>query len=69
MGLTSDKLTEYVNQDTAGIIGTDILSKFYLRIDVPGREVSFSEDPIEMTGDTLALDQVMGIPIIEVDIG
>lgn len=68
MGLNATQLSGYVGHSTAGIIGADVLNEFYLLIDVQGEHVSFSIDEVELPGDGLQMEEMMGVPIIHANI-
>jgi hypothetical protein len=68
MGLTGNKISEYVDRHTVGIIGTDILNQFNVLFDLPNQQASFSTDAIDLVGNTLDLDEFMGVPIFMVEI-
>lgn len=65
LGLTAQKLSAYVERETDGILGADILNQFDLLIDVPQSRVAFSSAPLECVGEALPLDFCMGVPILE----
>ena len=68
MGLTAEKLSTYVGRATHGILGGDILNQFDMLIDVPQSRVSFSKTPLECAGEELALEEFMGVPILQATI-
>ncbi len=69
MGLNAVKLSEFVGHSTAGIIGADILKKFNILIDMKDEQATFAIDEIVLTGNTLEIDEYMGIPIVLAKIG
>ena len=68
-GLTASILSGHVDHATVGLIGADILNTFSILFDVANEKVAFSLDEIELDGDVLAVNEVMGIPIITANIG
>ena len=64
VGLTASQLSEFVGHATTGIIGTDILNKFNIIIDVKNEKVSFANDTVTLEGSSLEMAEYMGIPII-----
>ena len=68
MGLNATQLSGYVGHSTAGIIGADVLNEFYLLIDIQGEQVSFSTNEVELSGERVKLEEVMGVPIIHANI-
>ncbi len=69
MGLDAEKLSEFVHNSTAGIIGADILANFDILFDLQSEIVTFSEEELLLDGDVLSLSNFMGIPIIMSTIG
>ena len=69
MGLNAAQLSEFVGHSTAGIIGADILKKFNILIDMKDEQATFAIDEIVLTGNTLEIDEYMGIPIVLAKIG
>ncbi len=68
-GLTASTLSGHVDHPTVGLIGADILNTFSILFDVANKKISFSLDKIELDGDTLEINEVMGIPIVTALIG
>jgi hypothetical protein len=68
MGLTAERLSEYVRVPCAGLLGTDVLGQFDLIIDGLGNTVRVSRDTLTHAGSPVELDSFMGIPIVEVRI-
>ena len=64
MGLTAEKLSTFVGRETHGILGGDILNQFDMLIDVPQSRICFSTTPLECGGEELALEEFMGVPIL-----
>jgi len=64
MGLTAEKLSTFVGRETYGILGGDILNQFDMLIDVPQSRICFSTIPLECGGEELALEEFMGVPIL-----
>ena len=67
-GLTATKLSEHLDHQTIGLIGTDILNTFNILFDVAGEKISFSLENINLNGEVLPITQVMGIPIVTAQI-
>ena len=63
-GLTATKLSEHLDHQTIGLIGTDILNTFNILFDVAGKKISFTLEKIKLNGEELPITQVMGIPIV-----
>lgn len=68
MGLSPESLSEMVGRPTIGLLGMDILSRYDMLIDMPARELVLSTDPLELQGEALSLDEVLGVPIIELQV-
>lgn len=68
MGLDSKTLSEHLGCKALGIIGADILNLFDIVFDIPNNLVEFGNGKSDEHGACLALDEFMGIPIIEVEI-
>ena len=68
-GLTASLLSGHVDHNTVGLIGADILNTFSILFDVANKKISFSLDKVELDGDTLEINEVMGIPIVTALIG
>lgn len=69
-GLTAAWLSARLGQPVAGLLGTDILHQFDTLLDVPAGRITFSSEPLlGLTGDCVAIDSLMGVPILTVMIG
>ena len=64
MGLTADRLSEFVGRDVDGLLGTDILNEFDLVIDIPQSRVRFSTATLDCQGDRVPLSFVMKVPTL-----
>jgi len=64
MGMTADQLSSYVSRETDGLIGTDILNRFDILLDVPNSRACFSTATLTCEGERLPLDFVMNVPIL-----
>ena len=69
MGMDAEKLSGFANHPTCGLIGSDVINRFDVRIDVDSGEMILSLDDLSVEGAVIPLDQFMGIPLIEVEIG
>ena len=69
MGMDAEKLSGFANHPTCGLIGSDIINRFDVRIDVDTGEMILSLDELSVDGAVIPLDQFMGIPLMEVEIG
>lgn len=68
MGLTAAALSNMLGTKVTTLLGTDILSRFYVLFDYAGNAVTFSTEEIPFEGDTVPLRNVMGVPILEIEI-
>jgi hypothetical protein len=68
MGLSTEKLSEYLNIECHGLLGADILSNFDLVFGISKRTLSVSSEELPLEGQCLPLTDFMGIPIITVQI-
>jgi len=64
LGLSAGTLSGYVGLETAGLLGTDILNHFDILFDEKGHQLSISRGELEGVGESLVLDEFMGIPIL-----
>ncbi len=65
-GLNALALSELVGEPLAGLIGTDVLGKLDLQIDVGAESLTASQQPIEMDGMSVDLEEFMGVSIVRV---
>ena len=69
MGLTTDKLSEYIGTHVDILMGCDIISKYDICIDPKEEKLTFGEHLInEEYNVVLPLTDFMGIPIVQVNI-
>ena len=64
LNLNPTILSQYVEHKVAGLLGTDVLNEFYIIFDIKNQKISFSIDKIDLDGEILDIDEVMGIPIV-----
>ncbi len=69
LGLDAAKLSGFVGLDCAGLIGGDILNAFDLLFDLPSGAIEISEAELAHPGAPVPLQDFMGVPIVEVNIG
>ena len=67
MGLTLDGLSQYIDIECEGLLGMDTLGRLDIVFDVPGGTAEFSPDRIELDGQAVPVEKIMGIPVVEVD--
>lgn len=64
LDLNSTTLSEYVKYETVGLLGTDILNEFNIIFNIKNQQINFSTDKIDLDGEIITLDDVMGIPVV-----
>lgn len=64
MGLSPEKLSEYIDVKIAGLVGGDVLSKYDHLFDCPNREWIVSEGDTKITGQAIPVKMIMGIPVV-----
>jgi hypothetical protein len=68
MGLDAATLSEMVGAHCAGLLGADVLGRFDHIIGVPGGRLISASNELEHAGQSVALDDFMGIPVCDVAI-
>jgi hypothetical protein len=69
MGVSPESLSRNVGTSIDTLVGADILNQYDIFIDPTTQTLDVSENELPLTGQALELDDVMGIPIIEVMVG
>ena len=64
MGVTTDKLSQWMNTEVDGLLGTDVLSRFVLALDWWRGTVAFTPRGSDLVGDDLPVEQMMGTPVL-----
>lgn len=64
LNLNSTTLSQYVQHEVAGLLGTDILNAFNIIFDIKNQRIKFNIDKIDLDGKTLDVDNVMGVPVV-----
>ncbi len=64
MGLNAQTLSELVGVDCQGLLGADVLGAFDQLIDLPGGNLTLSTGELSHSGESLKLEEFMGIPIV-----
>lgn len=59
-----DTVVSLSGLDVDGIIGLDLLSKYYVLIDYKNKKISFSSRSFQMPGKKLTMDKVLGMSAI-----
>ena len=68
MSLNAATLSEFVDHDTVGIIGMDVIKGFDILFDIPNSEIIFSPGFLNLSARNIEIDQFMDIPIVTVSI-
>jgi hypothetical protein len=68
MGIDGPALSALATLDVRGLIGGDILNELDLVLDCPGRTLQASHAQLALEGDSLALDEFMGVPLVQAQI-
>ena len=69
MGMDAAQLSELAGHPTCGLLGGDVINQFDVRVDIDGGEIHFSKEELFLEGTTISLDQFMGIPLLDAEIG
>lgn len=69
MGISPESLSKSIGTPINALVGADILNQYDILIDPTIHTLNISEDELPLTGQSLELDNLMGIPIIEIMIG
>jgi len=67
-GLTSKKLSQYIEHDCTGLLGVDILNNFDIVFDVMNKTITWDRNDIDVDGICMPISDFMGIPIVDVHI-
>jgi hypothetical protein len=65
MGITTDKLSQWMNTQIDGLLGSDVLSKFVVMLDWWRSTITFSPQGSSLPGDDLPVEQLMGTPVLK----
>jgi hypothetical protein len=68
LGLTAATLSGFVGVQCAGLLGADVVGRFDIIFDVPNNTVSFSTEELSFYGQSVALSEFMGVPILTAQI-
>lgn len=66
LGLNTESLSNFTEVECFGLIGADILNQFDHIWDISEGELTVSSDQLSLDGQTIPLDMLVGIPIINV---
>jgi hypothetical protein len=69
LGLTADTLSQFVGVQCVGLLGADVLGCFDHLFDTTGGTLTVSTADLPYTGQTIDLEEFMGIPIVNARVG
>jgi len=69
LGKAADELPGPISVRIDVLIGVDILNRYDLLIDPVRQVLVFSEEELDVEGEQLSIEQVMGVPIVTADVG
>jgi len=69
MGITPASLSENIGTSVSTLIGADIINRYDMQIDPATHELVLTEGELHLDGNSLEVDNFMGIPVIEATIG
>lgn len=67
-GLDATRLSAFIDHPIQGLVGVDVLNNFDTLFDVPASTLTITAEEIVVDGERIPLEDVMGIPVIEVGI-
>ena len=69
MGMTASTLSDFVSVECTGLLGGDILGQFDIVLDISNGTVKISSGILEHSGESVPIDEFIGIPIVVARIG
>jgi hypothetical protein len=69
LGLTAATLSQFVGEPCVGLLGADVLGRFDHIFDTAGGRLSVSSAELSQSGQSVRLDEFMGIPIVTARVG
>lgn len=68
LGITVDKISEYIGTNIDILLGADILSDMYFQINLQDKLLCMDRTLIDIDGETMSVELFMNIPLIEFEI-
>jgi hypothetical protein len=68
LGLTAATLSGFVGVQCVGLLGADVLGRFDIIFDVPNETITLSTEELSLPGQSVLLNEFMGIPILTAQI-
>jgi hypothetical protein len=69
LGLTATTLSQFVGVACVGLLGADVLARFDHIFDTAGGSLTLSTAELSHSGQSVSLDEFMGIPIVTARVG
>ncbi len=69
LGLTAATLSSFVGVPCVGLLGADVLGRFDMVFDTPSGSLAISTGELVHSGQSVRLDEFMGIPIVIARVG
>lgn len=69
LGTSVADISGLLGMDITTLLGVDVLEKYQVLFDYSNQQIEFSQTPKVFEGHAIALDRVMGIPVIPLTIG
>jgi hypothetical protein len=69
MGQTAGSISQLSGLEVGGLLGGDILGEYDLLMDLESETCAISTDQIPLTGEVLTVEEIMGVPSVEVVFG
>jgi hypothetical protein len=69
LGLSAATLSQFVGVPCVGLLGADVLGRFDHIVDTAGGRLTVSTTELSHSGQSVRLDEVMGIPIVTARVG
>lgn len=69
LGLTASTLSQFVGVPCVGLLGADVLGRFDHLFDTNGGRLTVSSAELSHIGETIFLEEFMGIPIVTAHVG
>lgn len=69
MGISPESLSRSIGTPIDALVGADVLNRYDIFIDPTTQTLNVSEGELQLEGQVLQLDNVIGIPIIEAMVG
>ncbi len=69
MGMDAAELSNFAGQATHGLLAADVINHFDVLIDIQQQQLTLAKEEINFEGTVLKLDQFMGIPLLDAEIG